>query len=811
VATVTRLVTTPDSGNTPNSTGSFTPQQGDLLVVVLVASASLTNNTEVPSVSANGITFATTGHQRTYYNAGTNTLDVFVADQLVGASPTAMTVTWNPADTATSTVIDVYAVRGGAGLAGTAAVLQRAGTANQSSGGTPSVVFSGACKTTSVTIVATGNLSAPAGLTPPSGWTEVNDTNCTTPTAGLEVAARTSGFTGTTVTWGSTSATAYGTAGVEIATVVTVTATAASAWDVEPSIGYLSAGSAATGSTTVDVPYPSTLAAGAALFLAAVWKDETCTVPTLSGWTVVHDQIHGEGTDGDATGQVRGVVWSKDTVSGSESGSVTVTPVGGSNVVVGAMVAYSVAAGLVWEAQVDYGNDTTYGTSVQVSGLGPYDLATQDVLLALLFLTSDTALVAAPTFTSGDNSTSNSATAFRANTGTATGNNARLSIVESQVTAGTDPSVNFAIVGTTAASTSGGGAFLVVRAVASTTTPVTQSVASAWKITGSVTQTAAAAWHVKAALSSPATRASAWDVLTALTPSTRAAAWHVKAAVAASTRASAWHVNATLAPQTTSAAWDVLATLTPATRGSAWRVLATTSPATRASAWAVDAQVEQTRAAAWHVEQGVTSVTQSAAAAWDVLTTLTPQTAAAAWDVLVAVPQAAPSAWRVLADTTPATRAAAWRVLAQAPQSADSAWAIVAQITATADSAWTVESPVGQVTQTQTAAWHVGARITATAAAAWHITTPWLAVPTSLTAVAVSRTQINLTWDTVTYATGYDLERNGSVVLTAHPTASYSDTGLDAGTTYNYRVRAVVPDTYPSSSTYPSATLYPTP
>lgn len=65
------------------------------------------------------------------------------------------------------------------------------------------------------------------------------------------------------------------------------------------------------------------------------------------------------------------------------------------------------------------------------------------------------------------------------------------------------------------------------------------------------------------------------------------------------------------------------------------------------------------------------------------------------------------------------------------------------------------------------------------------------AVPANLQAVAVSDTQIDLSWDAVTGATGYDIERDGAIIVFDHPTTSYSDTGLAATTEYDYRVRAV--------------------
>jgi hypothetical protein len=69
---------------------------------------------------------------------------------------------------------------------------------------------------------------------------------------------------------------------------------------------------------------------------------------------------------------------------------------------------------------------------------------------------------------------------------------------------------------------------------------------------------------------------------------------------------------------------------------------------------------------------------------------------------------------------------------------------------------------------------------------------PAPAVPQNLTATAVSETQINLGWTAFAGATGYDIERNGTVIVTDHVGTTYNDTGLTPATQYNYRVRAVL-------------------
>jgi fibronectin type 3 domain-containing protein len=69
--------------------------------------------------------------------------------------------------------------------------------------------------------------------------------------------------------------------------------------------------------------------------------------------------------------------------------------------------------------------------------------------------------------------------------------------------------------------------------------------------------------------------------------------------------------------------------------------------------------------------------------------------------------------------------------------------------------------------------------------------------PNYLHAAPVGTSQINLTWDAVADATGYQIDRETPVgggfttIVAAHGALAYNDTGLAAGTTYNYRVAAV--------------------
>jgi hypothetical protein len=63
-----------------------------------------------------------------------------------------------------------------------------------------------------------------------------------------------------------------------------------------------------------------------------------------------------------------------------------------------------------------------------------------------------------------------------------------------------------------------------------------------------------------------------------------------------------------------------------------------------------------------------------------------------------------------------------------------------------------------------------------------------LTVPTGLSAIAASGSQINVSWNAVPGATGYDLEVDGGIINSV--TSPYMHTGLNGTSTHNYKVRA---------------------
>lgn len=89
-----------------------------------------------------------------------------------------------------------------------------------------------------------------------------------------------------------------------------------------------------------------------------------------------------------------------------------------------------------------------------------------------------------------------------------------------------------------------------------------------------------------------------------------------------------------------------------------------------------------------------------------------------------------------------------------------------------------------------TAAVQVTLAASAGLTAAGNVPSTW-GPPTGLTATPISQSQIDLAWNPMVGASGYDVERDGAVIATDVTATAYSDTGLAAATTHTYRVRSV--------------------
>lgn len=215
-AAVTHRISTPDTGNTPNTSGAFIPASNDLLIVwVQVADSADTG--EGSLTSSVGLGFIL--NQTAAYNSSTYKLFCYVSTALV-TNTSSQTVTWDGvSDEGTGSIISVYSVSG-MSRTGLNAILQTGRQQNQAASGTPAPAFAASADTNNATMGAVANLTSPAGLTPPTDWVEGNDSGHGAPASGLEAVSRASGFTGTTITWGSTSASAFASIIIELDTSV---------------------------------------------------------------------------------------------------------------------------------------------------------------------------------------------------------------------------------------------------------------------------------------------------------------------------------------------------------------------------------------------------------------------------------------------------------------------------------------------------------------------------------------------------------------------------------------------------------------
>lgn len=204
--TVTLGISTGNSANSATYTsGAFTPAVGDLLVVFASAPAEAATGAVLTGTGA-GLTF--TSVNSAARNGSVDQSQVWIADVLVSAAAS-QTVTVNyGADAATGCNLTVVRI-GGVANAGIGAVIQSAKTNNGTAGGTPAATFGASPSTANVILGHVGNGANPAAVTEPSTFVETSDNGSATPASGNEVAHKITGFTSTTVTWGSTSATAY--------------------------------------------------------------------------------------------------------------------------------------------------------------------------------------------------------------------------------------------------------------------------------------------------------------------------------------------------------------------------------------------------------------------------------------------------------------------------------------------------------------------------------------------------------------------------------------------------------------------------
>lgn len=160
------------------------------------------------------------------------------------------------------------------------------------------------------------------------------------------------------------------------------------------SVSFGALGAASTGSSSTTPGYPSGISAASALYCFVVkGATNNTSPPTMpSGWTQVGTYLGGGGayTSAADQGPRRVTVFRKDTVTGSESGTVTVTATG-SGTYSSVIARFEVTAGFSISHQWGAGSDDARDTSWSVTGSPAMDFATGQLLCVFTGQNTDTA------------------------------------------------------------------------------------------------------------------------------------------------------------------------------------------------------------------------------------------------------------------------------------------------------------------------------------------------------------------------------------------------------------------------------------
>lgn len=200
--------------NSGTHTVTATPLPNDLIVIITASTGNTSDTAPTDNNAKNGVYTQIVNPLK---NSSADKMAAYVRTTFI-QSKTSTTFTHAPG-TSTGGGLAVYAVRD-TGLIGAGAVRQSASQANQASG-TPAPTFSANALTGNPIISAVFNGTNPPALTGKSGYTVDVNTGYATPTTGFTSMHEDNGETGTAITWGSSSATAFCSLALEIDTTVT--------------------------------------------------------------------------------------------------------------------------------------------------------------------------------------------------------------------------------------------------------------------------------------------------------------------------------------------------------------------------------------------------------------------------------------------------------------------------------------------------------------------------------------------------------------------------------------------------------------
>ncbi|MBZ5575905.1 MAG: hypothetical protein LAP40_05030 [Acidobacteriia bacterium] len=208
--------TSSSANTTTYASAAFSPAVGDVLLGIVSASATVDI---FPTMTDSTGEAVFTCWMQAGSNTAANSIYICAGDTKT-TSTTSRTLTFGcPNDAATGAVISIYRLSGMTHT-GTGAIKQIAWEQAKTTGGTPAPVFPYAVTSTNPVIAFASNATNPAGITQPTGFAldAGGGTNAyfATPTIGTISSSIDSGSTSTTLTFGSTSASAYGDVALEI-------------------------------------------------------------------------------------------------------------------------------------------------------------------------------------------------------------------------------------------------------------------------------------------------------------------------------------------------------------------------------------------------------------------------------------------------------------------------------------------------------------------------------------------------------------------------------------------------------------------
>lgn len=189
-------------------TVTITPVVGDLVVIV-TAHTGNTSATAPTDDNADGLgTYTEIAAGAAVKTASADQMRVWIRNAFIGSATS--TIFTHAPGTTSGGGLRVVTVQGmPAGRVGSAAARQ-AGKQDNQSAATPAPVFPGVALTANFIITTVFNGTNPSGMTIPGSYTQLGaDSGYGTPTTGRRDAYRASGETGTTITWGSASGSAF--------------------------------------------------------------------------------------------------------------------------------------------------------------------------------------------------------------------------------------------------------------------------------------------------------------------------------------------------------------------------------------------------------------------------------------------------------------------------------------------------------------------------------------------------------------------------------------------------------------------------